>query len=80
MSKTVRLMLALVILLVSVILLLWSFLPGPRVVRRQLIQPTEMQLPTPESAAPLLREFVWEYQTVETACLPVVADRFALIL
>jgi hypothetical protein len=80
MKKPVRMVLALTVLVASLILLIWAFWPGERVVRRQFIQPTEMQLPTPAGFAPLLSEFVWVHQKVETACLQVVADRFALIL
>jgi hypothetical protein len=75
-----RLTLAVIVLAIAVALLAWSSLPGPRVLRRQTLQPTEMQLPTPQSFAPLLREFVWVHLPVETACLPVAAARFALIL
>jgi hypothetical protein len=42
-----RLVSAVLLLLVSLILLAWGFLPGARTIRRQKIQPTEMQLPTP---------------------------------
>lgn len=80
MKRPVRLILSVILLVASLVLLAWAFWPGPRVVRRQFIQPIEMQLPTPESFDPLLREFVWEHQTVETACRPRVAIRFALIL
>jgi hypothetical protein len=80
MSKPLRYTLALVILAGSLALLAWAFWPGERVIRRQFIQPTEMQLPTPGSSLPMQREFAWTHQFVEMACLPVVADRFALIL
>jgi hypothetical protein len=43
----VRLVFTVVILMISLAALAWSFLPGARIVRRQKIQPTEMQLPTP---------------------------------
>jgi hypothetical protein len=80
MKKSVRMVFALTVLVASLALLVWAFWPGERIVRRQFIQPTEMQLPTPEGLAPLLTEFVWAHQPVETACALVAADRFALIL
>lgn len=69
MSKPLRYTLALVILAGSLVLLAWAFWPGERVIRRQFIQPTEMQLPTPGSSLPMEREFAWTHQFVEMACL-----------
>jgi hypothetical protein len=46
-KSRVRLVSAVVLLLISLTLLAWGFLPGVRTIRRQKIQPTEMQLPTP---------------------------------
>ena len=47
-----RLVFALAILAISLAALAWGFLPGARIVRRQKIQPTEMQLPTPSGFIP----------------------------
>jgi hypothetical protein len=80
MKKPVRMFLALTVLVASLILLVWAYWPGERILRRQFIQPTEMQLPTPGGFIPLFSELVWVHQKVETACLQLVADRFALIL
>jgi hypothetical protein len=80
MSKPLRYTLALVILAGSLALLAWAFWPGERVIRRQFIQPTEMQLPTPGSLLPMQCEFAWTNQPLEMACPIRVADRFALIL
>lgn len=49
MSKRLRLILAVIILTFSISLLLWGYLPNPRVTRDRAIPPTEMQLPTPSS-------------------------------
>jgi hypothetical protein len=51
-KSRLRLVLTMVILVVSIAALAWSFLPGARIVRRQRIQPTEMQLPTPSGFVP----------------------------
>jgi hypothetical protein len=80
MSKPLRYTLALILLAGSLFLLAWAYWPHERVIRRQFIQPTEMQLPTPGSSLPMQREFAWTHQTVETASLPLAAARFALIL
>lgn len=80
MSKPLRYTLALVILAGSLFLLAWAFWPGERIVRRQYIQPTEMQLPTPGGALLLQRGLAWMNQPLEMACPIRVADRFALIL
>jgi|GEM_PF-506130 len=50
-----RLVLAVFLLIISLTVLAWSFLPGARTVRRQKIEPSEMQLPTPAGylSAPL---------------------------
>ena len=52
-----RLVFAVVMLAISLAALAWSFLPGARIVRRQKIHPTEMQLPTPESFVPPQLEY-----------------------
>jgi hypothetical protein len=46
--KALRLTLALLILAASLGLLAWAFAPGPREVRRQPVEPTQMQLPAPQ--------------------------------
>ncbi|MDX9991979.1 MAG: hypothetical protein RBS68_07985 [Anaerolineales bacterium] len=50
--QKIRLGLALLLLLVSLTLLLWASLPAERELRRQYIEPTQMQLPTPQGALP----------------------------
>ena len=52
MSRKVRIILGLLILLVSLSLLVWGFLPARRETRVQPIPPAELQLPTPASFAP----------------------------
>lgn len=80
MSKPLRYTLALVILAGSLFLLVWAFWPGERIVRRQFLQPTEMQLPTPGGSLLFQRDLVWTNQPLEMACPIRVVDRFALIL
>ncbi len=48
----VRFILALMLLLLSVGLLLWSLLPTQRVVQRQFLRPTQMQMPAPSGFLP----------------------------
>jgi hypothetical protein len=50
--KTLRLTLALLFLVASLTLLAWGSMPNRREVRRQFIEPTEMQLPAPEGFLP----------------------------
>lgn len=50
--KTLRLFLALIILAVSLVLLAWGFAPNRREVRRQFLEPTQMQLPAEEGFLP----------------------------
>ena len=53
MSRTyLRLFAAIVFTLISLTLLTWGLWPYQRIVHRQIIQPTEMQVPTPDSFAP----------------------------
>lgn len=52
--KALRLTLALIFLVASLVLLAWGFAPNRREVRRQPIEPTQMQLPTPQGFAPAL--------------------------
>jgi hypothetical protein len=47
--RRVRIALGIIILIFSIILLLWGFLPARHEVRSQPISPTELQLPTPIS-------------------------------
>jgi hypothetical protein len=47
--RRVRIVLGMIILIFSIILLLWGFLPARHEVRSQPISPTELQLPTPVS-------------------------------
>jgi len=47
--RRVRIILGMIILIFSIILLLWGFLPARHEVRSQPISPTELQLPTPTS-------------------------------
>lgn len=49
MSRRLRIILGLLILLVSLSLLIWGLLPARRETRIQPIPPAELQLPTPES-------------------------------
>jgi len=49
MNKRFRLFLAVLILAISILLLIWGYLPNPRETRIQPIPPAEMQLPTPVS-------------------------------
>jgi hypothetical protein len=74
-----RLAMAVIVLVTSLALLLWNMLPSMRIVRRQRIQPSEMQLPTPESYAPLRRSLAWEVKSIEAARANHNADRFVLI-
>jgi hypothetical protein len=45
--RRVRIVLGMIILIFSILLLLWGFLPARHEVRSQPISPTELQLPTP---------------------------------
>jgi hypothetical protein len=47
--RRVRIVLGMIILILSIALLVWGFLPARREVRTQPISPTELQLPTPVS-------------------------------
>ena len=71
---------AVLVLVTSLAVLAWSFLPGARIVRRQKIQPTEMQLPTPGSfMVPSHRSLAWLDNSMETARVIHGADRFVLL-
>ncbi len=76
-----RLFFAVVVLVTSLAVLAWSFLPGARIVRRQKIQPTEMQLPTPGSfVVPSHRSLAWLDHSNEAARAIHGADRFVLLI
>jgi hypothetical protein len=77
--KHTRIILALVFLVVSLSLLVWGFFPNQREVRRQPIEPTQMQLPAPEGfqPAPLLGHSV---EHIETSQAERVAACFVLLL
>jgi hypothetical protein len=75
-----RLVFAVVVLVTSLAVLAWSFLPGARIVRRQKLQPTEMQLPTPGSyVVPSHRSLAWLEQSTEAVHAIHGADRFVLL-
>lgn len=80
MPKPLRYTLALLLLAGSLALLVWASLPGERVIRRQFIQPTEMQLPAPGGSLLLQRGLVGVHSPFQMACPIRTADRFALIL
>jgi len=81
MSKSrLRFVFAVVVLVTSLAVLAWSFLPGARIVRRQKIQPTEMQLPTPEGFVPLRRNLARLDHSLEAARAIHGADRFVLLI
>jgi len=74
-----RLVFAVLVLVTSLGVLLWSFLPGARIVRRQKIQPTEMQLPTPGSFLPSQRSLAWLEHSMEVVSIIHAADRCVLL-
>jgi hypothetical protein len=47
--RRVRIIVGIIVLIVSLVLLLWGFLPARHEIRSQPISPTELQLPTPAS-------------------------------
>lgn len=47
--RRVRVLLGVIIVILSIALLVWGFLPARREIRTQPISPTELQLPTPLS-------------------------------
>lgn len=49
MSRRVRVLLGIIILVISISLLIWGLAPARRETRIQNISPSEMQLPTPSS-------------------------------
>lgn len=52
MMKKIRIALAAIILIISIVLLIWGFAPNPRETFIREIAPTEMRLPTPSSHLP----------------------------
>jgi hypothetical protein len=77
--KPVRLTLALIFLVASLTLLVWGFAPNRREIRRQPIEPTQMQLPAPEgfSPAPLLQ---FPVEHIETSQTERISACFVLLL
>ena len=47
--RQIRIALGILIVILSIALLIWGFLPARREVRTQPISPAELQLPTPAS-------------------------------
>jgi hypothetical protein len=47
MKKSLRLIITVIVLSLSIALLVWGYAPNPREIRVQPIAPTEMQLPAP---------------------------------
>jgi hypothetical protein len=58
--RRVRIALGITILILSVALLVWGFLPARRETRTQPISPTDLQLPTPASLDTQPNSFVHE--------------------
>jgi hypothetical protein len=77
--KNLRLLVALVLFLVSLTLLFWAFLPARREVRRQFLEPTQMQLPTPEGYLPR-RDRLMQAVPLEQLQTAKIAACFVLIL
>jgi hypothetical protein len=48
-TRGVRIILGVILLILSVALLIWGFMPARREIRTQPISPAELQLPTPSS-------------------------------
>lgn len=77
--KTLRLTLALVLLAASLVLLVWASVPNQREVRRQPIEPTQMQLPAPEGFQPGLSP-AFSKVRLENLQTAKIAACFVLIL
>ncbi|MGC1379176.1 MAG: hypothetical protein WA821_23300 [Anaerolineales bacterium] len=77
-----RLILAIAVTAFSLTLLTWSLSTPARAVRRQIIQPTQMQLPTPPAAATQSAAAVPEMRSLSIDYPPVIradeADRVRL--
>ncbi|HLA07303.1 MAG TPA: hypothetical protein VJ022_07665 [Anaerolineales bacterium] len=54
MSRRIRILLGVLILVISISFLIWGFAPTRRETRVQPIAPSELQLPTPETRLPEL--------------------------
>jgi len=55
MSRRIRILLGIIILIVSIGLLIWGYAPSLYETRVQPIPPSELQLPTPEAFLPVNR-------------------------
>jgi len=75
-----RFIFAVLVLVTSLAVLAWSFLPGARIVRRQKILPTEMQLPTPQSYIQRHHNLHWLEHLFEAVLAIHGADRFMLLI
>lgn len=68
MSRRIRILIGLIILAVSISLLIWGFAPSRKEIRVQPINPSELQLPTPETfrfdAPPLLSASLSPFEAV----------------
>jgi hypothetical protein len=49
MARRIRILLGVILLVISISLLIWSFAPTRKEIRVQPIAPSELQLPTPSS-------------------------------
>ena len=49
MTRKIRILLGVLILVISLSLLIWGFAPARREIRIQNLSPSEMELPTPSS-------------------------------
>jgi hypothetical protein len=58
--RRVRIVLGITILILSVALLVWGFLPARRETRRQPISPIDLQLPTPASFDTQMNPFIYK--------------------
>ncbi|HLF74342.1 MAG TPA: hypothetical protein VI524_08355 [Anaerolineales bacterium] len=52
MTRRIRIILGIVILVISLAILVWGFSPARREIRTKPIPPAELQLPTPASFLP----------------------------
>jgi hypothetical protein len=48
--RRIRILVGVILLILSLVLLIWGFMPSRRETRIQPISPTELQLPTPASS------------------------------
>ncbi|HEY3312654.1 MAG TPA: hypothetical protein VGK00_13520 [Anaerolineales bacterium] len=79
-KRWIRLLFTVVLMAISIAALAWGLLPGAKVVRRQKIEPTEMQLPTPSSVLPPAQYLAGLDTYYEAACGIHGADRFVLLI